>query len=116
MKTQKFQRTGSFGALCKIKFTKKKKIRWKRARGRHNKIREKKKNKPKKVEAGFRSNRKERGRIEGKIAVRVENLIQAEKIKRGEIVIIGSIGKKKRKEIEEKIKKVGGIVLNSKKT
>ena len=113
MKKSKFLRTGTrrFKRLGKGR---KRLQKWRRARGRDSKIREKRKGRPRKVVIGYRSKKSERRRIKGKIPVFVANLKQAEKTEKGEIIIIAKIGRKKRKEIENKIQEKGGIILNLK--
>ena len=90
----------------------KKKQRWRKARGRDSKIREKRKNRPRKVEIGFRTSGKERGKIEGKEIKLIRNIKEAEKINKGDLIIISRVGKKKRLELEKKIKEKSGEILN----
>lgn len=98
----KFLRTD----INKYKKLGRKKLRkWRRARGRHNKIREKKKGRRRKVEIGYK-----KAKTEGIIFIR--NLKDTNKIKKGENIIIGHIGKRKRKEVEKKIMELGGKILN----
>jgi len=112
--TRKFLRTGT-RKYKRLGKGRKKKQKWRKARGRHNKIREKRKSRPRKVEIGFRTNKNERGKIDGKIPVFIENLKQVDKIKEGDIVILKKVGKRKRIGIEKKIKEKGGkIVLRGK--
>lgn len=87
----------------------KKKQRWRRARGRHNKIREGKKSTRRKVEIGFKGGGKSK---ENKKIILVRNLKEAGKVKKGELIIIGKVGRKKREQIEKKILEMGGGVLN----
>jgi len=110
----KFLRTSTLKKV-RLGLRRKKKQKWRRARGRHNKIREKKKGKLQKVEIGFRTREKERGKILGKIPVFVKNLSDAEKIKKEDLVIIAKVGKRKRLEIEKKIEEKGGGILNFRK-
>jgi len=107
--TRKFLRTGTKKYK---KLGKKKKEKWRRARGRDNKIREKRKSRPRKVEIGLRTNKKGRGKIKGKDPIFIENLKQAEKVRKGDLIIIRRVGKKKRQEIEKKIKEKGGKIIN----
>lgn len=106
--TRKFLRTGT----RRYKRLGRKKIqRWRKPRGRHNKMREKRKGRPRKVEIGYRTSRKERGKINGKMPVFVKNLRDAEKVERDSLIIIAKVGKKKRGGLLEKIKERGGIIL-----
>lgn len=89
-----------------------KKQKWRKARGRHNKIREKRKGRARQVEIGYRTRTEERGRIEGKIPLFIKNLKEAENVKKGDIVIIARIGMRKRLEIEKMIEQKSAKVLN----
>ncbi|OGJ13063.1 hypothetical protein A3K82_03410 [Candidatus Pacearchaeota archaeon RBG_19FT_COMBO_34_9] len=90
----------------------KKKQVWRRAKGRHSKIREKRKGYPIKVMVGFRQEKESRGLIENKKPVRIMNVKELEKIGKNEIAIIGKIGKKKRIEIAKKAKEKNITILN----
>jgi large subunit ribosomal protein L32e len=89
----------------------KKKQKWRKPKGRDNKMREEKKGKPAVVKVGYRTPKKDRGKINGKEVKRVENIKQAEELEKG-VAIIASIGSKKRKKIEEILKKKKIEILN----
>lgn len=108
-----FLRTGT-RRYKRLGRTKRKLQRWRKPRGRHSKIRETKKSRPLKVDIGYGTQKSERGKVAGKIPVFIANLAQAEKIAKGTLVIIARIGKKKRMEIEKKVREKGGEVLNQK--
>lgn len=93
---------------------KKKNRKWRKARGRHNKIRESKRGHITKVKIGFKKG-KNRFMSKGKIPIRIENLRQIEKATAGSFIIIGNIGNKKRKEIERIASEKKVIILNRKK-
>jgi large subunit ribosomal protein L32e len=93
----------------------KKNQKWRRARGRHSKIREKRKGRTKKVEIGYKNNKKERGKIRGKEVIMIRNLKDVGRIKKGNLVILAKLGKKKIIEIEDKIKEKGGEIINIRK-
>ena len=93
----------------------KKKQKWRRPKGHDNKIRLNRKGKMKKVRIGFRTNKKLRGKVEGKIYVLIKNLKDTNKVEKGDIIIIRKVGKKKRQEIEKRIKERGAKILNLKK-
>jgi len=104
----KFLRIGS-SRFKRLGKGRKKLQRWRKARGRDNKIREKKKGRPRRVEIGYKKQKKR------KEIMIIKNMKQAERVKKGEQVIIGRIGRKKRIEIEKKIKEIGGRIVNIKK-
>jgi large subunit ribosomal protein L32e len=85
----------------------KKNLRWRKPRGRHNKIREGVKGKQRKVKIGFKTSEKIK-------AILIRNMREAEKITKGQIVIIAKLGGRKRKDIEKKIAEMGGKILNIK--
>ncbi len=80
----------------------KKKQKWRKPKGRDNKMREKRKGYPKTVSVGHKKNKKLRDKINGKTPIIVYNVKELEKIGKGEIVIIGKVGKRKRLEILKK--------------
>jgi large subunit ribosomal protein L32e len=85
---------------------------WRAAKGRHNKVREKRKGYPIKVMIGFKQEKKGRNLMKGKKPVLVQNLKELEKIGKGEIAIIGKIGNRKRIELAKKAKEKGINVYN----
>tara|TARA_Y100000310_G_C20674885_1_gene812423 strand:+ start:685 stop:1038 length:354 start_codon:yes stop_codon:yes gene_type:complete len=93
------------------RFKRKNKQKWRRPKGHDNKIRLNRAGRMKGVRIGFRSSREQRK----KTSILIRNLKDLEKVKKGDSVIIGKIGKKKRLEIEEKIKDKGVKILNLKK-
>ena len=79
----------------------KKLLKYRKARGRDNKVRLKMKGHLRNVEIGFKNEKSKRGLIEGKIPVLVYNLKDLDKLKEKEIGIIRKIGNKKRIEIAD---------------
>lgn len=93
-----------------------KKLKWRRARGRHSKIREKIRGKPARITIGFRKPRSERNKINNKIPIIIKNLKGLESAtKEKNIIIIASVGGKKKKEIIENANKKGIEILNIRK-
>jgi len=64
------------------------------------------------VSIGYKTNRKEIGKIRGKKPVLVLNLKELERVKKDEIVILGGVGKKKKIEIIKKAKEKGIEMAN----
>ncbi len=91
---------------------KKKKKKWRRPKGRDNKVREKRKSRPPLVSIGYRKKKEERGKIDGKKPKRVENLKQVDKIKKDDLVILGKVGKKKKEKLIKKVEEKGAKILN----
>jgi large subunit ribosomal protein L32e len=82
----------------------KKKQKWRRARGRHSKIRKKEKGYGKEPTMGYSSPRNIRGYVKGMEPLLVKNFSDLEKATKKNIIIISKkIGKKKRVEILKKI-------------
>ncbi len=80
----------------------KNKQKWRRPTGRHNKMREKKRGYSPIVSVGYKTSKKERTKLKEKNPVIVMNIIDLQKIGKGEIGIVGNIGKKKKLEIAKK--------------
>lgn len=98
----------------KIKLGKgvKKNQKWHGAKGRQNKLRLNRKGRMQRPKVGWGSDRNVRGFIDGVSTVRVENLQELESRKKGDGIIVGRIGKKKKISILKKAKEMGIVVLN----
>jgi large subunit ribosomal protein L32e len=114
-KKPKFLRRGTV-KLLKLGKRKKKKQKWRRARGRHNKIRKELKSHRKKPSVGYSAQRKTRGYIKNLKPLLIKNIKDIEKATNKNIIIISKrIGKKKRAEILRKIEEKKLQVNNIKK-
>ena len=90
-------------AFSKLGRGRKKKQVWRKSKGRHAKIREKRKSYPKMPSPGFKHPLAERGMIQGKKPVIVQNIKDILKIKKNEIAVMSSnTGSLKRYEIAKK--------------
>ncbi len=87
--------------------------KWRRARGKHNKTRESIRGKAVKVKIGFRTPKKGRNKIQGKIPFRINNLDDLKLIKKENIAIIAKLGKKKKQQIESRLKELGIEILKT---
>ena len=94
----RFQRTQSH-QYSKLGLRRKKKQKYRHARGIDNKMRLKNKGKPVRVMIGFRNDKRIRGLIDGKKIVSVSNLEQLKNVKKNEIAVISKIGRKKKMEL-----------------
>ncbi|MFH1787618.1 MAG: eL32 family ribosomal protein [archaeon] len=90
----------------------KKKQVWRSPKGRDNKMREKRKGYPAVVSIGYSSDKKIKDRVKEKIPILVSNIKDLEKIKKNNIAIITSVGKKKKIEILKKAQEKKIIVSN----
>ena len=79
----------------------KKLLKYRKARGRDNKVRLHMKGHLRNVEIGYRGEKIKRGLIEGKMPVLIYNLNDLNKLKEKETGILAKIGNKKRAEIAE---------------
>ena len=79
-----------------------KKQTWRKPKGRHNKMRDKKRGYPAVVTVGYRGSNNEREKLEGMKPVLVMNVKDLGKIKSNEVGIMGSVGMKKKIEIVKK--------------
>ena len=100
----------------KIRFGGRKKLKWRWTFGRHNKIRQHMKNRPKMPSAGFGSPREIRGLVMGMNPVHISNIEDLKKIGQKDIgVISATVGNKKRIEIAEKAKGIKFMNFNPEK-
>lgn len=105
MKKHKFLRTSSH--IFKRLGGKKKKQKWRRPRGRHNKLREKIRGKPIRPVIGFKKAEKAKTKLK-----MVYCLGDIRNVKKGESVLLAKLGRRKRKMFIEKLKKEGVKILN----
>ncbi len=111
MRTKKFQRT-DVRKYSKLGVRRKNKVKYRKAKGRDNKIRLKMKGHIRNVSAGFRGAKKERGLVNGLKPVLIHNLKELKSLEKNEIGIVAKIGNKKRKEIAEYIQKEKIVLMN----
>jgi large subunit ribosomal protein L32e len=83
----------------------KKKQNWRKPRGRHNKMREKRRGYPAVVSIGYGKEKTQRGKINGKEKITVYNIGELNKVGKNQIAVIGKVGKKKKMEIAKEIEK-----------
>lgn len=107
MARKKFLR-GDWMNYSKLGRKRKKKLKYRKAKGRHNKIREKMKGHPRKVSVGYKKSRKG----EKKEIKIISNAKELSEIKKGEEIILAKIGKKKKIEIARKAEEQGIKILN----
>mgnify|MGYP006441775447 CR=1 FL=1 len=96
----------------KLGRTVKKKRKWAGAKGRQNKIRLGRRGHGPRPKIGYSQPSAIRGTINGNVFTRVENLMQLETLKKGDSIIIASIGARKKALIIEDASKKGIIILN----
>lgn len=85
----------------------KKKQKWVKPRGRHNKLREKRKGHGKIVCIGYSQAKEIRGKIQNLKPVFVSNVSDIKSVNQGEIAIFASVGKKNKIAMAEKCKELG---------
>jgi len=102
----------TWNRYSKIGKRRKKKQVWRNPTGRDNKMREKRRGYPSVVSIGYRKDKELRGKINGKILVKVSNIKDLEKLKKNEIAILERMGKKKKIEIAKKAKEKGLEIYN----
>jgi large subunit ribosomal protein L32e len=109
MKKPTFVRTDTHRHL-KFGRHQKSKQKWRRARGRHSKLRLKMAGYPTIPSIGWGTSKEEKGKVRGQTPVLVHNMAELTKIKAGEIAVLSSsIGAKKKIDLiktatEKKIK------------
>lgn len=109
----KFIRT-DFWRYSKIGKNRKKLQKWRKPKGRDNKLREKRKGYPRVVSVGFKGKTQESGKIRGVSTIRVFNTKDLEKMKKGQGIIIAKVGAKNRIEIIKKAESIGLKIVNIK--
>lgn len=93
-------------AYKRIGAGRKSKQKWRRPRGRHNKMREKIRGKPARVSIGYRQKSK------NEKIIMIMNVNDAKKIEKGQTAILGKIGKKNKIEIAKIAKEKGIKIAN----
>ncbi|MBU0957452.1 MAG: hypothetical protein KKF56_01440 [Nanoarchaeota archaeon] len=86
---------------------KNKKLRkWRRPRGRDNKMRERVKNRQKRPEIGSRKTKNEQGKVRGKTPMLIKTINDLKKIKKENIAILAKVGFKTKNKIAQEAKKL----------
>lgn len=98
--------------VIKLGRTVKKNRKWKAAKGRQNKIRLGVKGHSARPKIGWSATAETRGFVKGIEAVRIENVKGLENVKKGQGIIIASVGKKKKDEIVKKANEMKIKILN----
>ena len=96
----------------KIGKNRKKLQKWRKPKGRDNKMRERRHGYPKSPSMGYKKPKKEISKIKGKYPKLVYNLKDLDKARKDNIIIIGKVGVKKRLEIIKKVIKMKLTVHN----
>ena len=87
--------------------------KWRKPKGRHNKMRKKRKSYPATVSIGYRKSKILSGKIKGKIPIMILNEKDFQKAKKENIIILSSrLGAKKKIEIIKKASINGIHILN----
>ncbi|MFA4960533.1 MAG: eL32 family ribosomal protein [Candidatus Pacearchaeota archaeon] len=107
----KFVRRG-WHKLIRLGSTVKRKRVWRGAKGRQNKIRLETRGQQARPSIGWGNEKRNKGKISGVAAIRVENLNELLKVKKGEGIIIGNVGLKKKSEIISKANEKNIKILN----
>ncbi len=105
MVRKKFLRSG-WRNYSKLGKGRKKKQVYRKPKGRDNKMREKRRNRPKIVDVGYKKKKIK------KAIKKISNLKQLDNVKKGEKIFISSIGNKKKLEIVKKAKQEGIKIIN----
>lgn len=90
----------------------KKNQKWHGAKGRHNKLRLGRKGRMQRPKIGWGADNKIKGFVSGIGTVRIENIAELLKVKKGFGIIIGNVGMKKRVEIIKKANEMKIKILN----
>ena len=101
MSKKRFLRTDS-NRYSRLGKNKRKLQKWRKPKGGHNKIREKRFGHPKSPSIGYRKSKKVSGKIKGLNPFLVNNIKDLSKTDKNSIIIIGKVGAKKKLEIIKK--------------
>ena len=109
-----FQRTKYYAAI-RLGSRQKSKLTYRRARGRHNKTRQKWRSRPPMVEIGYKNKCQTRGLINDKTPIMIQTLSDLNKVGKDNIAIIAKVGNKLKMQIAKEIiaKKIGVLNLNT---
>jgi large subunit ribosomal protein L32e len=107
----KFVRRDS-NRYSKIGKGRKKLQKWRRPKGRDNKMRENRKGYPKSVRVGFKTTNKESGNIGGLVPQRILTLKDLDNIRKDNLIIIGKVGAKRRIELIKKAEEMKLKIFN----
>jgi len=107
----KFLRTDS-NRFSKLGKNRKKLQKWRAAKGRDNKIREKRKSYPTAPSIGYKKDREINGKINGKIPLRVENMKDLMNVGKDKVIILGRVGAKKKIELIKKAEELKLEIIN----
>ncbi len=99
-KKPKFLRIG-YTQYSKLGLRRKKKQKYRKAKGGENKVRLKMKGHLRNVSIGFRSEKKTRGLVNGLMPIRISSVEELKKLKKNEIGVAAKIGNKKKIEVAE---------------
>jgi large subunit ribosomal protein L32e len=100
------------GEYSRLGLRRKKLQKWRKPKGRDNKMRLRRKGVPKTVEVGYKQDSKTRGKVDGKEIIEVRSLKEIENVGKNKIVILGKVGMKKKIEMLEAAKKKGIKIKN----
>ena len=96
----------------KIGKRRKKLQKWIKPKGRHSKIRQKRKSYPRFVSIGYKKAKEDYGKIKGMTPILIYNLKDLERADKKNIIVIGKIGAKKKIEIFKKALDMKLKILN----
>lgn len=112
MKTPRFLRADT-PRLSRLGKNRKKLQKWRRPRGKHNKLRLKRTGHPLQPGIGYGTPRELRGKIKGSKVVVIQNLQALEKLNKNSTIIIArTIGAKKKLEIIKKAQEMNINIIN----
>lgn len=85
---------------------------WRRVVGGDSKMRKKERGKPARPTIGWGAEKTNKGKVNGFVPVRVENMSQMNSVDKTQAIVIASVGKKKRMELIAEANKKGLKILN----
>ena len=108
---RKFIRRDSI-RYSKLGKNRKKLQKWRRPKGRDNKMRERHAGYPKRPNVGYKTSKKDSGKIDGKEIFVVYNVNELETAEKNSVIIIGRVGARKKLDLIGKATTMGLKILN----
>lgn len=111
MRTKIFLRRNT-GEYLRLGSKRSKLQKWRRPKGRDNKMRLKEKGRPRTVELGYKQDNRTRGKIDGKDVHFVQNIEDMKGLHKDSVVLLGRMGARKKVEIAKIAKEKNLKVIN----
>jgi len=86
--------------------------KWRRPKGKDNKMRDRRKNRQKRPEMGSKKSKSEQGNIRGKVPIIIKTLKDLKKATKNNVLILGKVGAKAKINLAKEAKKINLDFVN----